>query len=198
MVLLVLAVVLVAAAQRRATSGSPGASPTPAGPLEVPPSLRWPAPYDEWGVSPLALRAGPDAYALIRRFEGLHLTAYWDNGQYAIGYGHRGPDVSPGQRITVEEAERLLQQDVAKAETVVRSLVTVPLTQAQFDALVSFVYNVGAGAFRSSTLLRLLNDGDYAGAMAEFNRWVYSDGRVLPGLVARREAEAALFERGMA
>ena len=79
------------------------------------------------------------------------------------------------------------------AEAAINGRVTVPLTQPQFDALVSFVFNVGAGAFRKSTLLKKLNAGDYAEATAEFPRWVKGGGKTLPGLVVRRAAEMLLF-----
>jgi len=131
---------------------------------------------------------------LIKKYEGLYLTAYKDPvGILTIGYGHTGSDVKPGQRITQAQADQLLQGDVAIAEKAVRSQVKVPLTQGQFDALVSFTFNLGAGALKSSTLLKKLNAGDYAGAQAEFGKWVHAGGKVLPGLVARRQEEATMF-----
>jgi lysozyme len=96
--------------------------------------------------------------------------------------------------ITQARAEELLKQDVASAEAEVKRLVTVPLTQHQFDALVDFVFNCGAGNLQHSTLLRLLNAGDYASTAAHFGDWVKSGGHVLPGLVRRRYAEAQLFK----
>jgi lysozyme len=189
------AVLLILASRRAAVAEPPAPSPDVfSDNLEG-----WTWTVREWlpqpmdGVSPMALSASETAYALIRRWEGLRLRAYWDNGQWAIGYGHRGPDVKEGMTITQAQAEALLRQDVAEVETVIRSAVRVPLTQAMFDALVSFVYNVGAGAFRTSTLLKKLNAGDYAGAQQEFLRWVYAGGRVSSGLVARRQEEAAIF-----
>ena len=86
-----------------------------------------------------------------------------------------------------------LRQDVAESERAVNQHVHVPLTQHQFDALVSFVFNLGAGNFRTSTLLKKLNARDYDGAAQEFGRWVQAGGKTLPGLVRRREAESALF-----
>ena len=130
---------------------------------------------------------------LIKDFEGLRLAAYQDSaGVWTIGYGHTG-GVQPGDRITQAEAEKLLEQDTAWAQQAVRDLVNVPLTQGQFDALTSFTFNLGAGALESSTLLKKLNAGDYAGAQAEFGKWVHAGGEVLPGLVRRRAAEAELF-----
>ena len=132
---------------------------------------------------------------MIEKYEGLYLNAYQDPGAgiWTIGYGHTGSDVKPGQTITKAEAEQLLKKDVAGAEKDVRNLVKVPLTQGQFDALVSFTFNLGAGALKSSTLLKKLNAGDYAGAQAEFGKWVHAGGKVLPGLVARRQEEATMF-----
>lgn len=130
---------------------------------------------------------------LIKGFESLRLNAYPDSaGVWTIGYGHTG-GVRPGDRITEAQAEAYLRQDTAWAQQAVRDRVTVPLSQQQFDALTSFVFNVGQGAFESSTLLRKLNAGDYAGAQAQFGRWVHAGGEVLQGLISRRAAEAELF-----
>jgi len=133
--------------------------------------------------------------ALTEHFEGLRLTAYQDSvGVWTIGYGHTGPDVKPGLTITQEQASALLLRDVAGAVAAVNRLVTVPLTQNQFDALVDFTFNLGHGNLASSTLLRELNAGNTAGAAAQFLVWVYAGGVQLPGLVKRRQAEAALFQ----
>jgi len=133
--------------------------------------------------------------ALTEQFEGLQLTAYQDPvGVWTIGYGHTGPDVVPGLTITQEQASDLLLQDVSGAVAAVNRLVTIPLTQNQFDALVDFTFNVGQGNLASSTLLRELNAGNTAGAAAQFLVWVYAKGVELPGLVTRRQAEAALFQ----
>jgi lysozyme len=132
--------------------------------------------------------------ALIESFEGLRLTAYRDSvGVWTIGYGHTA-NVRPDERITEAEAEAFLRRDAEGAEQAVSQLVAVPLTQGQFDALVDFVFNLGRAALAGSTLLRLLNDGDHAGAAAEFPKWCHAGGAVLPGLVARRAKERALFE----
>ena len=133
--------------------------------------------------------------ALTEQFEGLRLTAYQDSvAVWTIGYGHTGSDVRPGLTITQEQASALLQQDVAGAVAAVNRLVTVTLTQNQFDALVDFTFNEGQGNLASSTLLRELNAGNTAGAAAQFLVWVYAGGVQLPGLVKRRQAEAALFQ----
>ena len=132
--------------------------------------------------------------ALIRQFEGLRLSAYrCPAGIATIGYGSTA-GVQMGQTITAARAEELLRDDVRQFEAAVSRLVKVPLNQGQHDALVSFAFNLGAKALEQSTLLRLLNAGDYSGAAAQFDRWVYASGKKLSGLVKRRAAERALFE----
>lgn len=131
---------------------------------------------------------------LIKKFEGCRLIAYrCPAGVLTIGYGHTGSDVHLNQAITMEEAEHLLKQDLAVHCNNVSKLVIVPLSQNQFDALVSFEYNVGYGAFKNSTLLKLLNEGKYINASQQFERWKYAGGKVLEGLVRRRQAEKNLF-----
>jgi len=137
--------------------------------------------------------------ALTEQFEGLSLSAYQDQvGVWTIGYGHTGSDVTPDLTITQAQAEQLLQQDVASACDCVNNNVAVQLSQDQFDALVDFVFNLGAGAFKGSTLLRELNAGNFAGAAAQFEVWSHADGVVVAGLLRRRQAERALFEQGAA
>lgn len=131
---------------------------------------------------------------LIKNFEGCRLTAYKCPANIlTIGYGHTGSDVHTGQKITQEEAEKLLRQDLIVHCNNVSKLVKVPLNQNQFDALVSFEYNVGYGAFMNSTLLKLLNQKKYKEASEQFGRWKFAGGKVLAGLVKRREAEKQLF-----
>lgn len=143
----------------------------------------------------MSRKTGPRGLALIKSFEGLRLQAYTcPAGVLTIGYGSTGPHVRPGMRITEQQADALLLSDLSRFEAAVTGAVRVPLTQAQFDALVSFTFNVGVAALRSSTLLRKLNAGDYAGAAAEFARWNKAGGKVLAGLTRRRAAERALFE----
>lgn len=114
------------------------------------------------------------------------------NDVWTLGWGHtRG--VCEGDTCTVEQAQAWFIEDMTWAQAAVLGAVTVPLNQNQFDALVSFTENEGATAFEESTLLRLLNAGDYAGAAAQFSRWIYQRGQILPGLVTRRNQEAALF-----
>lgn len=126
--------------------------------------------------------------------EGCDLTAYWDDlgGVWTIGYGHTG-DVYEGETITQDQALELLRQDCQGAANAVNSYVTVPLTQNQFDALVSFTYNLGSGALASSTLLKLLNQGDYQGAADEFPKWCHAGGSFVQGLYNRRCDERDLF-----
>jgi lysozyme len=132
--------------------------------------------------------------ALTAQFEGLRLTAYQDSvGVWTIGYGHTGADVHPSLSITQQQASDLLLKDVASAVAAVNRFVRVPLTQNQFDALVDFVFNLGAGTFSTSTLLRELNNGNFAAAAAQFPLWVHAKHEILPGLVTRRKAEQALF-----
>lgn len=132
--------------------------------------------------------------ALTKQFEGLRLSAYQDSvGVWTIGYGHTGPDVHPALTITEEHATELLLKDTASAVASVNRLVTVTLTQNQFDALVDFVFNVGAAKLANSTLLREINAGNFIAAAAQFLLWCHAGGVVLPGLVQRRKAAGALF-----
>lgn len=135
--------------------------------------------------------------ALTKRFEGLRLSAYRDGaGVLTIGRGHTGKDVYEGQTITEAQADTLLARDMAFAVSCVNSWVNwkkVTLTQGQFDALVDFTYNAGVGNFRSSSLLRLVNAGDFTNAAQQFALWVHAGGKVEPGLVIRRKAEMQMF-----
>lgn len=134
---------------------------------------------------------------LTEQFEGCRLTAYQDQvGVWTIGYGHTGADVTPGLTITQQQAEALLAQDVLASARCVNSMVNVPLTQNEFDALVDFVFNLGAGAFVRSTLLAALNAGDLAKAAAQFDCWDRAGGVVVAGLLRRRQAETDMFRPG--
>ncbi|HGM7000517.1 lysozyme [Serratia marcescens] len=135
---------------------------------------------------------------LIKRFEGLELEAYQDSvGVWTIGYGWTqavdGKKIAPGMRIDQATADRLLKCGVVQYEQGVNQLVKVRITQGQFDALVSFAYNLGLRSLSTSTLLRKLNNGDKQGAADEFGRWVNAGGKRLDGLVARRAAEREMF-----
>ena len=137
------------------------------------------------------------AKPLIRDFEGLVLKAYrCPAGVWTIGYGHTA-GVKPGQEIDEIAAELLLDADLKYFQVQMAPLINVPVTESQAGALLSFVFNVGVGSFRRSTLLQLLNKGLYVNAAYEFRKWVRGGGKVLPGLVRRREAEEALFKQGM-
>lgn len=134
---------------------------------------------------------------LIKRFEGFRSQSYLcPAGVWTIGYGTtriKGQPVRPGMRCTEQQAEEYLRDDLEYFEDAVQQLVKVPLNQFQFDALVSFTYNLGEGNLGKSTLLRKLNQKDYKGAADEFLRWNKSGGTVLGGLVRRRAAERDLF-----
>lgn len=137
----------------------------------------------------------PDAAVkLVEEFEGLRLTSYQcPAGIWTCGYGHTGIGVHPDMAITEEVADEWLRRDLEKAASAVEHMVKVPINDNQKSALISFVFNLGQGSFAGSTLLRLLNDGDYDGAAGQFPRWNKAGGQVLPGLVKRRAAEQSLF-----
>lgn len=140
------------------------------------------------------LKVSDAGLQIIKESEGCQLTQYiCPAGKLTIGYGHTGKDVKRGMTITLDEATALLKLDCIDAEKAIKRLVKVPLKQYQFDALASLVYNIGAGNFEKSTLLKKLNNGDYDGAGAEFIRWKFEGARELRGLVIRREKEQALF-----
>jgi lysozyme len=131
--------------------------------------------------------------ALTEQFEGCSLTAYPDvKGVWTIGYGHTG-GVTPDQVCTQEQADEWLRIDIRGAVRAVQTLVKVPLTQDEFNALVDFVFNVGSGNFAASTMLARLNLSDYAGAAAQFERWDLAGGNVIQGLLNRRIAEENEF-----
>lgn len=141
-----------------------------------------------------------EAIRLIKQWEGCRLTAYPDPGSkdgtpWTIGYGHTF-GVHKGMTITQAQADAFLQQDLNKVVDRIEPMIKVPLNDNQFAALVSFAFNVGAENFRTSTLLKKLNKGDYSSVPAELARWNKNDGKVMPGLVNRRAQEAALFGKG--
>lgn len=167
---------------------------------ELPPRPAGTMPYEGWMVGGKKQNKTPTKVSqigleLIKRWEGFRSEAYICPGNvWTIGYGHT-VTAKPGMVISKLRGEKLLQSDLERFEKAVDELVKVPLTQYQFDALVSFTFNVGVNAFRNSTLLRLINQGNFALARNEFARWVYANKRKLPGLVNRRKAEASLFGR---
>ena len=135
-----------------------------------------------------------EGIALIKKFEGCELTAYQCSADvWTLGYGHTA-GVSEGDTCTADEAETMLTEDLQKFEGYVNDLVEVDLEQNQFDALVAWTYNLGPGALKESTLLRKLNDGDFKAAPFQIKRWNRAGGKVLDGLVRRRQAEALLFK----
>lgn len=132
---------------------------------------------------------------LTEGFESCRLVSYLDAGGVpTIGWGHTGPDVHLGMICTQAQADAWLEQDKATARAAIRSYVRVPLTANQFAALEDFDFNVGSGAFRGSTLLKLLNSGDFAGAAKQLERWDHVNGQVVAGLLKRRLAEESLFD----
>jgi lysozyme len=140
-------------------------------------------------------RIGKAGLDLIKEFEGLKLRAYLCPAKvWTIGYGSTGPHVTAGKVITNAEAEDLLKEDLARFERAVTGFVTVPLTQNQYDALVSFAFNVGISALERSTLLKRVNAKRFDDVPAEFLKWNRAGGRPLAGLTRRRAAEAALFK----
>lgn len=139
------------------------------------------------------MRTSPAGIEMIKKFEGCRLSAYRDAvGIPTIGYGCTA-GVQMGQMITQEEADRRLMADLATFEHGVSDAVHVPLTQGQFDACVSFCYNVGGTKFVRSTLLKRINDCNWDGARREFARWDMAGDQHLPGLLTRRMAEATMF-----
>jgi lysozyme len=140
------------------------------------------------------MELSPAGIDLIKGFEGLQLKPYkCPAGVWTIGYGHTAGVKETSAAITETQAVNYLKEDVQGAEDTVRRLVNVPLTQNQFDALVSFVFNIGETQFASSTMLTKLKGKDYAGAAEEFDRWKFAGGKVLNGLVNRRAKEKQFF-----
>ncbi len=144
------------------------------------------------------MRTSDDGIALIKAFENLELAPYHcPAGLATVGYGHllsphKWDDLARWPTITEEEADALLRKDLGRAERAVARLVRVPMSHGQASALVSFTFNLGAGALQASTLRRALNRGEYHAAPTQLRRWVFAGGRRLRGLVRRRKAEIAL------
>lgn len=145
-------------------------------------------PFSEWDCSL--------AYDFIKGFEGERLEAYQCSaGVWTIGVGHT-KGVKPNDRITEGISKILFEQDLLAFKLEMLPLVKVEVTQGQFVALLSFVFNLGITSFKTSTLLKKLNQGDYVGASNEFLRWKFANGKVVEGLLNRRKAEKALFDGG--
>ena len=129
----------------------------------------------------------------IKQWEGCCLTSYQDGGGvWTIGYGHT-LGVTSGLKITEQQAELFLKEDLALVSQTLETVITVIINQNQYDALSSFTFNLGSGALRKSTLLKLLNQGNYTGAAEEFKKWCHDNGQVVQGLVNRRNAEYSMF-----
>lgn len=149
------------------------------------------------------MKASQNCINLIKQFEGFSASPYrCPAGIPTIGYGSTRYEDDTAVKMTDSSITETRAAQIMAAtlggeyEAAVNRYVTVPLTQNQFDALVDFCYNCGAQNLRTSTLLKLLNKGDYAGAAGQFGVWVRAEGHVLNGLVKRREAERALFLKG--
>ena len=140
------------------------------------------------------MKISAEGLALIKKFEGCELEAYQDAvGVWTIGYGHiKG--VKEGMTITKQQAEEMLLEELVEYENYVLEAVNHQLDQCMFDALVSWTYNLGPSNLNASTMLKVLNAGDYDGVPEQIKRWSKAGGKVLQGLVRRREAEALLFE----
>jgi lysozyme len=144
------------------------------------------------------MKTSDHGIAIIKQFEGCKLKSYrCPADKLTIGYGHTSdagsPQVTDGMVITQDEAVRILANDLVKFEKAVDGMVTVELSQGQFDALVSFAYNCGTGALKKSTLLKKVNAEDWDACPAEFMKYTRGGGKVLPGLVRRRKAEVESF-----
>ena len=140
------------------------------------------------------METSSEGISLIQKFEGCELEAYQCSaGVWTIGYGHT-KDVVEGMTITKEQAEQMLVDELHEYENYINKYVTVALSQNQFDALVSWVYNLGPANLKASTMLKVLNSGKYEDVPAQMKRWNKAGGEVLEGLIRRREAEACLFK----
>ena len=144
------------------------------------------------------MKASQECISLIMNFEHYRSEPYLcPAGKWTIGYGHTAgvtPIMAP---VTMQKAIELLYEDLEPCEKAIYANIKTPLVQSQFDALCSFIFNVGVGNFRKSTLLKLINNGEMEEASCEFGKWVHCNGKVLNGLVIRRESERILFTRDM-
>ena len=153
---------------------------------------------DVLGIAADEMHVSPSGVDLICNFEGLELKAYDDGvGVWTIGYGTtkypNGIRVKKGDTCTLDQAKAYMQNDLKAFEQTVSSAVKVPINQNQFDALVSLAYNIGSTAFKNSTLVKRLNEGNYKAAANQFDVWVNAGGKRMQGLVNRRTTEKALF-----
>jgi len=140
------------------------------------------------------MQISQEGLSLIKKYEGCELEAYLCPAKvWTIGYGHT-KGVEEGNKITKEEANYMLQEEMIEYEGYVNDMVDVELNQSQYDSLCAWVYNLGPTNFQSSTLLKVLNEGKYNEIPQQIKRWNKAGGEVLNGLIRRREAEALLFE----
>jgi len=176
------------------------AHPTPATPGAPTPPSATPTSSPPTSGTPAVPGLDPATLGLTEQFEGWSAVPYQDPaGVWTIGYGSTrdlsgNPVTASTPALTTEQGQQLLIRDMTAAAQAVEQGVHVPLTDGQRAALVDFVYNLGAGNFNSSTLLKDINAGDMAGAAAQFDLWDHAGGKVLAGLLRRREAETALFK----
>jgi lysozyme len=141
------------------------------------------------------MKTSQEGVELIKKFEGCELKPYYCSGNVlTIGYGHTGSDVNEKSEITEDMAEQILKEDLEKFEKYVSNLVEVELTQCQFDALVAWTFNLGPTNLSQSTLLKRLNSKNFDDVPFQIKRWNKAGGKVLEGLVRRREAESLLFK----
>lgn len=160
-------------------------------PIATPPSL---TPINPPKVKLSLTKISQQCIDLVKQCEGCKLISYQDSvGVWTIGYGHTY-GVTPGQVISQQEAEDFLAEELVSFCNSVLSLVRIDLKQNQLDALVSFIYNVGVGNFRNSTMLALINGNNIEAASKQFPRWNKAGGKVLAGLTKRRMLEKALFD----
>ena len=140
------------------------------------------------------MKISQEGISLIKKFEGCEYNAYKCAADVlTIGYGHT-KDVKEGDLVTQQEAENLLTKDLEEFEGYVLDAVEMPMSQHQFDAMVSWTFNLGPSNLKASTMLKVLNNGAYEDVPAQIKRWNKANGKVLEGLIRRREAEALLFE----
>lgn len=147
------------------------------------------------------MNVSQEGFNLIAEMECFHEKKYLDHdNRPVIGFGHiikKDETKKFEEKITKEQAEELLMEDIKHSENCVNFYIKTEITQSQFDALVSFVFNVTQGAFRESRMVKLLNEKKYDSAANEFQRWCYKNGKKIPELVARRKKEETLFRKGI-
>jgi len=140
------------------------------------------------------MKISEDGLELIKKFEGCETSAYQDSvGVWTIGFGHT-KDVEEGQTCSIEDAESMLADEMDEYEGYINNMVKVDLQQHEFDSLVAWVYNLGPTNLGESTMLKVLNGGQFDRVPDEMNRWTRAGGEILEGLVRRRQAESLMFQ----